>query len=399
MYGIKTVGSICSGIEAASVAWKDLDLEFKWFSEIAQFPSKLLKEKYPNIPNLGNMLEIEEKLEKREIFAPDLICGGRPCQAFSYSGHRRGLEDERGNLALTFINIIETNDKIRKQEGKRNTFVFWENVEGVLSDKTNAFGCLISALAGLDDVIEKKKYDSFGYIHGKERNVAWRVLDAKYFGVPQQRKRVYLLAGDTNFYPEYVLFDIENLTQDTNIDTSLECVKDGVKYEFFRSYTDCLCASYSTKWNGDAASKNGSLYIIQDGTLRRFTPLECERIMGFPDGYTDINMSTNTGRYKALGNSWAVPVVRWIGNRLNEYLNGNIDCNIPIFALNTSMIPSDVVKSNLADIVEYNTDARLFISEKAKAGIYRRALERNIAINAKLKPILREAYEHEKGIV
>ena len=103
---IKTVGSICSGIEAASVAWKPLGLDFKWFSEIAPFPSKVLNEKFPQIINLGDMNNIPEELIKENICAPDLICGGTPCQAFSLAGGKRGLNDERGNLTLKFVDII-----------------------------------------------------------------------------------------------------------------------------------------------------------------------------------------------------------------------------------------------------------------------------------------------------
>ena len=93
-----SVGSVCSGIEAASVAWSDLSFDFKWFSEIADFPSKVLSSKYPHIPNLGDMCNIPEKLQNKEVVAPDLICGGTPCQAFSLAGWKKGLDDHRGNL-------------------------------------------------------------------------------------------------------------------------------------------------------------------------------------------------------------------------------------------------------------------------------------------------------------
>lgn len=97
---IQTVGSICSGIEAASVAWKGLDWDFCWFSEIAVFPSRLLAEKYPTIPNVGDMNDIPQKITSDEIESPDLICGGTPCQAFSLAGSQNGLNDDRGNLTL-----------------------------------------------------------------------------------------------------------------------------------------------------------------------------------------------------------------------------------------------------------------------------------------------------------
>lgn len=103
---IKTVGSICSGIEAASVAWEPLGVNFDWFSEIAPFPSRVLAEKYPSIPNLGDMNGIPELIKQGKISAPDLICGGTPCQAFSLAGWQNGLNDDRGNLTLKFVDII-----------------------------------------------------------------------------------------------------------------------------------------------------------------------------------------------------------------------------------------------------------------------------------------------------
>ena len=90
--------------------------------------------------------------KKGKITAPDLLCGGTPCQAFSYAGRQKGLNDDRGNLTLKFVDIINENDKVRKKNGEIPCTVFWENVEGVLSDKTNAFGCLVSSLAGIKEI-------------------------------------------------------------------------------------------------------------------------------------------------------------------------------------------------------------------------------------------------------
>jgi len=105
-----SVGSICSGIEAASVAWSEFGFQFKWFSEVAEFPSQVLLRKYPSVPNLGDMCAIPEKLQCGSIEAPDIICGGTPCQAFSLAGWKKGLDDHRGNLTLKFVDIIEANE-------------------------------------------------------------------------------------------------------------------------------------------------------------------------------------------------------------------------------------------------------------------------------------------------
>ena len=246
---IKTVGSVCSGIEAASVAWRKNNYTFNWFSEIADFPSQVLKTKYPDIPNLGDMNKIPDLIENGEIEDSDLICGGTPCQAFSLAGWKKGLNDDRGNLTLKFVDIIEANDLIRLNKNKNRTIIFWENVEGVLKDKTNAFGCLISSLAGFENIIENKKWPNAGIVRGPKRNVAWRVLDAKYFGVPQQRRRLYLLAGGKEFFPENVLFENGERNVYEQITKPLKFEKDNHCFEVFREYTDCLYAAYGTKWN------------------------------------------------------------------------------------------------------------------------------------------------------
>lgn len=414
---IKTVGSICSGIEAASVAWEPLGMHFEWFSEIATFPSLILKEKYPQTPNLGDMNLISEKLLNKEITAPDLICGGTPCQAFSFAGWQNGLNDDRGNLTLKFVDIIEANDHVRMQSGKSRSVVFWENVEGVLSDKTNAFGCLVSSLAGLNDVINLKKWPSAGLIRGKKRNVAWRVLDAKFFGLPQQRRRLYLLAGDLDFHPEQILFEIHTNHLIEYPKASLQFEKDGHTFEIFREYTDCLYSAYGTKWNGNAAANNGSLFVVQDGRIRRLSPLECERLMGFPDNYTYRPNAKKTSRYQAIGNSWAVPVVRWIGERLLSGGDTQIDITADglewssfvtnlkdnaffynfgkdiVFLPNETKInctpsPECVVIGSMKDIVSNDAPNDIYISPVGCYGIVRRKEERNLTINSRLEKVL-----------
>lgn len=407
---VHTVGSICSGIEAASVAWKEQDFQFKWFSEIAEFPSRLLKEKYPHTPNLGDMMFLSEKILKGEIAAPDLICGGTPCQAFSLAGWRNGLEDQRGNLTMTFVDIIDANDRIRHQSNLPSTIVFWENVEGVLKDKTNAFGSFISSLAGLDKVIKNSRWENAGLIKGPKRNVAWRVLDAKYFGIPQQRKRVYVLAGGTDFNPEDVLFEQHTAPLGVFEQTPLIFKKEQNNFEVFRSYTDVLYSAYGTKWNGNAAAYNGSLFIAQNNQIRRLSLLECERLMGFPDNYTNIEKAKRTSRYKALGNSWAVPVVKWIGRRIIQHdqvishtLNeANLfkkkhhvtfkDDTTPLGTLmiNTSCIPEQIIPSSLSDLVDPTPPKEIFISPVGCSGILRRTAERRLNMNSRLESIMKK---------
>lgn len=414
---IKTVGSICSGIEAASVAWKSLGVSFEWFSEIAPFQSSVLNIKFPKVCNLGDMNKIPELIKKGEIEAPDLLCGGTPCQAFSYAGNQKGLNDERGNLTLKFVDIIEENDKIRKKKGLDSCTIFWENVEGVLSDKTNAFGCLVSSLAGLKETYELEKWPTAGLIEGPKRNVAWRVLDAKYFGLPQQRRRLYVLAGGKDFHPESILFEIHKHKSRVYPETLLRANIDGHSFEVFREYSDCLYAAYGTKWNGNAAAYNGSLYVVQDERLRRLSPLECERLMGFPDNYTDIAGASKTNRYQAIGNSWAVPVVKWIGQRLIKEKGENIilskhhsilgnkvvkigrksffydmgkdvvQIDKEIF-VNCTSIPENCKFKSLLDIVSADAPESIYISPVGCQGIIRRKEERDMSINGRLEQVL-----------
>ena len=117
---IKTVGSICSGIEAASVAWEPLGLNFEWFSEIADFPSRLLTLKYPDITNLGDMNDIPDKIHEGTIDAPDLLCGGTPCQAFSLAGWKNGLNDDRGNSLILLRKTMQSG----KEKGKHKASYF-----------------------------------------------------------------------------------------------------------------------------------------------------------------------------------------------------------------------------------------------------------------------------------
>lgn len=413
--GVYTVGSVCSGIEAASVAWSPLGFQFCWFSEIAAFPSRILSNRYPFVPNVGDMNGIPQKILDYEIEAPDVICGGTPCQAFSLAGWKKGLRDERANPTLRFVDIIEANDKIRVKLGKRPSIVMWENVEGVLNDRTNAFGSLVSSLSGSSEKLNLKKWPFAGILRGPRRTVAWRVLDAKFFGIPQQRRRLYLLAADPEFGIEGVLFDKfrEPAASENSYPESFEQFeKDGHKFEIFRSYSDCLYSSYGTKWNGNAAAYNGSLFILQDGRLRRFSPLECERLMGLPDNYTKCENAKKTSRYQAIGNSWAVPVIEWLGKRLlheRDTLNSQLPSNSLLAlcrrseffdlsdrnallhekcGLNSSSRPEKAIIGEMQQIVSSVVPADIYISPVGCHGILRRKSERSLRINRHLEKVL-----------
>ena len=413
--------SVCSGIEAATVAWHHMGWKPVGFSEIEKFPSQVLAHHYPQVTNFGDMTKYKEwKLDD----SIGLLVGGTPCQSFSVAGLRKGLEDPRGNLALTYVGIL---DKFRPK------WCIWENVPGVLSsNKGRDFGAFLGALGEL----------GYGW--------AYRVLDAQNFGVAQRRKRVFVVGclGGWESAAK-VLFESESLSGDIKpsrktreeatrgfVPSIANCIQttcnDYSRADGFNMIAHCVdtfptllsstagvsrpgnavtehqtyiaysmqgnligrdkggpqgigvsdsntmytltktdvhavfCDTYNGTIQGDIAAtmtadmagsthsgpkvmqntvwdttnitspQNGSnpktndpCHTLAKGqhpplltgmAVRRLTEVECERLQGFPDNYTNIKENCPSGaRYKALGNSMAVPVMRWIGERINNY--------------------------------------------------------------------------------
>jgi site-specific DNA-cytosine methylase len=164
------------------------------------------------------MTLLPERILSGEVEAPDLFCGGTPCQAFSVAGLRNSLDDARGNLSLTFVGIANAIDHVRSVRRDAPAIIFWENVPGVLNTKDNAFGCFLGALAGENDPLipSGDKWSNAGCVYGPQRTVAWRVLDAQYFGVAQRRRRVFVIASARDdLDPAKVLFEFEGVRRDT----------------------------------------------------------------------------------------------------------------------------------------------------------------------------------------
>lgn len=366
--------SVCSGIEAATVAWAPLGWSPVAFSEIEPFPCAVLTHHYPNVPNWGDMTKFTDWPDATTV---DLLCGGTPCQSFSVAGLRKGLDDPRGNLMLTFGAIAAR---------YRPRWLVWENVPGVLSsNKGRDFGAFLGLLGLL----------GYGF--------AYRVLDAQYFGLAQRRKRVFVVGclGDWR-RAAAVLFERHSLSghpapsreawkgapagalRSTDGGSDVNHARAGHLLAFGgnrtsgpRDVASALSAhggtgrhdfetetfiTHSLRGEGFDASEDGTgrgtplvpvaFHGSQDPDVsgdvthpvgrnqgletcvhhamqvRRLTPRECERLQGFPDDYTLVPLPLNgrqtrvrwasdSARYKALGNSWAVPVVRWIGERIN----------------------------------------------------------------------------------
>ncbi|WP_312383964.1 Dam family site-specific DNA-(adenine-N6)-methyltransferase [Atlantibacter subterraneus] len=498
-------GSVCSGIEAASVAWEPLGWQPAWFAEIEKFPSAVLASHWPHVKNLGDMTKIAAAVRSDEVEAPDVLVGGTPCQAFSIAGLRNGLADARGQLTLSYVELADAIDDKRRDNGEEEAIFVWENVPGVLSSKDNAFGCFIGALAGEDCELQPAggRWSNAGCVYGPSRIVAWRLLDAQFFGVAQRRKRVFVVASArSGLDPAALLFEFDGVRRDTppsrepqaavatdagkraeigshwdnpvnqhptlnqsnneggigqsnqeifaqrgaglvegvkqtygevsrtllgkqndstaedletyvlsfgggnttgSIDVATACTAHGVRMDF-DTETFCVhgtqdpdvnkdlahtlgrnngqenaCIAFSYKDHGADATldmaptlragnhdtshansgqppaiayafkagqgakaggigyaeeqaptltsassgTNLSPAVMQSMAVRRLTPIECERLQGFPDNHTHIAWRGKDAadcpdgpRYKAIGNSMAVPVMRWIGERI-----------------------------------------------------------------------------------
>jgi DNA adenine methylase Dam len=211
-------GSVCSGIEAASVAWESLGWQPAWFAEIEAFPSAVLANHWPEVANLGDMTKIAAAVRAGEVEAPDVMVGGTPCQAFSVAGLRNGLDDARGQLTLSYVELADAIDNKRRELGEKEAIIVWENVPGVLSSKDNAFGCFLAGLAGESSELQPAggKWTHAGCVSGPQRIIAWRILDAQFFGVAQRRRRVFVVASSRkDFDPAAVLFELDSVRRDT----------------------------------------------------------------------------------------------------------------------------------------------------------------------------------------
>ncbi|AAN69506.1 MULTISPECIES: DNA cytosine methyltransferase [Pseudomonas] len=213
-----TYGSVCSGIEAATVAWHPLGWRAEWYAEIEPFPCAVLAHHYPATPNHGDMTRLAAMVLSGKIPAPEVLVGGTPCQAFSVAGMREGLADPRGALTIKYVELLDAIDHVRTRRGQPEAACLWENVPGVLSDKGNAFGCFLGALVGESEELQPPggKWKDAGCVYGPTRTVAWRVLDAQYFGLAQRRRRVFVVASArAGFDPLEVLFEREGVRRDT----------------------------------------------------------------------------------------------------------------------------------------------------------------------------------------
>jgi len=274
--------SVCSGIEAASVAWEPLGFVPAAFSEIEPFPCSVLRHRFPGVPNLGDMTKFREwNIEPGSI---GIQVGGTPCQDLSQGGKGGGWEAGRSGLAWSFVEIART---------LKPRWIIWENVQGSLRGKHRA-GFIAFA----------RKFDELGYCF------SWRVFNARYFGLPQRRPRVFAVASLGTDCSRQILLESEGVI---GIDT--QAVPPTVSV--------CLTA------RGYGSLDDRETYVADGRRIRRLTPRELERCMGFPDDWTLVpyrgKPAADGPRSRSLGNSMPVPVMSWIGSRIKALEERNRD--------------------------------------------------------------------------
>jgi DNA (cytosine-5)-methyltransferase 1 len=329
---------LCTGISAPSVAWGPLGWRCVGHSEIKPFANEVLARHYPGIRNYGNLNEHEKwNIEPGSV---DVVVAGTPCQSFSVGNQRRaGINDPRGELALEAIRLVA---RIRPR------VVVWENVVGVLSSRGGRdFAAIVGALADV----------GYGY--------AWRVLDCQHFGIPQRRRRVYVVghnsglaerAADILFertgVPQHYQANRRNdgtgawwngnhiaQTMDTTLTkyqtmperNRLPVVRGVASFSATNATTKDIVQFVATTTRSArvlALLRTTGLSIANQPTgtctqefLRRLMPIEVERLMGFPDGYTDVRPkgTPDACRLEVLGNSMGVPTMAWLGRRIMEH--------------------------------------------------------------------------------
>lgn len=312
-------GTLCSGIEAVSEAWEPLGFQPVFFAENAPFPSAVLAHRHPTVPNLGDIRNINGERFRGQL---DVLWASTPCTSFSMAGGREGLQHDDGALTADFARLC---DEIAP------SFVVWENVKGVLVDERNAFGHLLAALVGEGVPLEPAgtRWTNAGAVYGPMRAVAWRVFDAQYAGLAQRRERLFLVGCDRDWAdPAEILFERGGRRRDrppvrTAPDDAAGDPRESVVYVNSDARPK-IGIEVAHTLKADTGS-GGRACIVQGGRIRRITPREAERLMGLPDDYTLVpwrgRLAPDTLRWRAIGNSVAVPDVRWLGERIRHALS------------------------------------------------------------------------------
>jgi len=317
--------SLCDGIGSAHLAARVAGWTSVASSEIDVNCQTVVTHHYPAITHLGDMLSDQIVGEAREI-APDVIVASTPCQAFSTIGLRQSLQDERGNLTLALVRIVEAaNPK----------WLIWENVPGVLTTSDNAFGHFIGGLLGLDEpcTIGQRSWPEIGFVRHGSRRVAWRVLDSQGF-VPQKRRRVFVVMGLDGRDPCPVLFEtVRQSTTPLAIQGWITAHADrsnslSFDWQAAGAGNDASFKGKSRRWIVRPRGTTGTIAttrtdaVLYRGRITKLSPKDSLRLMGFPEDYLDIStkrISTNeTVKQKMCGNTIVTFLLAWIFTRITR---------------------------------------------------------------------------------
>lgn len=411
------LGSLFDGIGGFPLVASWYGITPVWASEIVSECVSITRRHFPNMTHLGDIT----KINGAEIEPADIITFGSPCQDLSVAGKRAGLAGERSGLFGEAIRIIEEMREATNNEYP--TFAVWENVPGALSsNKGLDFRSVLQAFADCEiPMPESGRWATAGIVRGGKCDVAWRILDAQHWGVPQRRRRIFLVAdfggqrsAEVLFKPESLRGDFktcrapgeetarsvaggigsaagfngwrsvtgtveyqeecapclyENHAQDSRVtgplkvsptisqkwgtgggNTPIVCMSDTQGHAtvdvdlcptlncmheqpyIVKAYTlDCRNLAGNEELSGTLQAKSGSGYslnyinpVLLKQIIRRLTPIECERLQGFPDGWTsrghDGKSISDSARYRALGNSVALPCVEYVLGGIAEVL-------------------------------------------------------------------------------
>lgn len=331
--------SLFSGIEAASAAWEPLGWQCAGVADIDAFACSLLAQRYPGVPNLGDVSRISEA-HIAALGHIDLVVFGSPCQDLSKAGKRKGFDGERSSLFFDAIHIMRW---ARKHCGLR--WALWENVVGAFSSNDGAdFAAVVGHMAGMPaPAVPPRGWGTEGVAVG-EALLEWATLNASGFGVPQHRRRVYAVADLGNWANRPpVLLERAGVQRHPEAQRAQEEApaaaigrgvpgRDGARQLVLVTNAEgSLGLPYLTVSNLSKTVNNQTPLLVfanqepgeypRDFRIRRFMPLECERLHGFPDNHTCVEIdgkpATDNPRYRALGNTMCVNVMRWIGQSID----------------------------------------------------------------------------------
>jgi DNA (cytosine-5)-methyltransferase 1/DNA adenine methylase len=321
-------GSVCSGIEAASVAWESLGWQPAWFAEIEAFPSAVLAHHWPDVANLGDMTEIAAAVHSGEVEAPEVVAGGTPCQSYSIGGKRQGLSDPRGQLTLSYVELADAIDSKRRGTAIRKQSSSGKTSPGHSHQKTTP------SVTFSQEWLEKLKHSNL--VHDLQQDAAANTGAGikKPVNTFQSGQSVVLLLDDSAEWPgEPLMLNTSDWPSDAREFCLLQALEQiSIPQKYYLSPTACAglipvkadaraCLSYSER--AGSLDDRETYIVTPERRIRHLMPIENERQMGFPDNHTLIPWRGKVAddcpdgpRYKAIGNSMAVPVMRWIGERI-----------------------------------------------------------------------------------